>query len=183
MKTLGPLSGLILSFLAAAPAGLGATPDSAPTTAAAQGSFLACRTVTDATARLACYDRAAESPAVGPGGSAPPLPTSPAPAADSTELFGLPPDEVRRRAEVQLGLPTPNLIAARITVLSRLATGKVEVELDNGQRWQQIDTTTSALKPGDAVQIRRGALGSYLLQPASGGSAIRVRRLPTRGSD
>ena len=145
---------------------------------ASEGEFLSCRSIGDATARLACYDRATasgDSPA--PTLPATPSPPTPSPPIETPDLFGLPADEVRKRAEYQLGQPTPDVLEARITGLTRLATGKFEVELDNGQRWQQVDTTAIHVKPGENVRIRRGALGSYLLQRASGGAAARVRRL------
>lgn len=142
---------------------------------ASDAEFLSCRSIDDATARLACYDRATasgDSPAAT-------VQAAPLPTAETPDLFGLPPDEVRKRAEYQLGQPTPDVLEARITGLQRLATGKFEVELDNGQRWQQVDTTAIQVKPGENVRIRRGALGSYLLQRTSGGAAARVRRLST----
>ncbi len=181
MQTLRPLRGLLLGLLAAVPIDLQATADAPAVTASSAEDLVGCRSVAAAQARLACYDQAADQALLRAGRAVPPLP--PAPATDPTELFGLPPDEVRRRAEEQLGLPTPDVIEARVSSVSRLPTGKVQVQLDNGQRWQQIDTTASALKPGDAVRIRRGSIGSYLLERASGGFALRVRRLPAAGPD
>lgn len=123
--------------------------------------FQACRLIDDAAARLACYDVA----------------TVPPPPSEAPDLFGLPTDEVRKRAEEQLGQTSPDVLEARIVGLKLLATGKFEVELDNGQRWQQIDTTSIRLTPGDEVRIRRATLGSFLLQRAAGGASVRVRRL------
>ena len=146
--------------------------------AAADTDFLGCQTVEGATARLACYDKAAGRPVAEPGSPAPSGNAAPTPQAENTALFGLPPEAVREQAERDLGRQTPDVLEARIRGLRVLATGKVEIELDNGQRWQQTDTAMLRLKAGDSVRIRRASLGSYLLQRASGGAGYRVRRIP-----
>jgi len=49
------------------------------------------------------------------------------------------------------------------------------VKLENGQTWVQQEADSSLrIKPGDAVLIKRAALGSYKL--ISGYNAIRVQR-------
>jgi hypothetical protein len=39
-----------------------------------------------------------------------------------------------------------------------------------------VDTRRANLQPGDAVVIRRGAFGSFLLSAGRGEAAVRVRR-------
>ena len=144
---------------------------------AADADFLSCQSVEGATARLACYDKAAGRPVAEADSPAPtPHPTL-APPAEPTALFGLPPEEARKQAEKELGRQSPDVLEARITGLRTLATGKREFELDNGQRWEQTDTTTIRLKTGESIRIRRAMLGSYLLQRAAGGTGLRVRRI------
>ena len=146
---------------------------------AADSDFLGCQGVEGATARLACYDKAAGRPVAQPDSPAPSsiAPPTPMQKVEPTALFGLPPEEARKRAEEELGRQSPDVLEARITGLRTLATGKLEFELDNGQRWEQTDTTAIRLKTGESVRIRRAMLGSYLLQRASGGSGLRVRRV------
>ena len=76
---------------------------------------MACRSVVEAAARLACYDHAAsttagtESP---PPGTAPPEPEA---------LFGLSPQEVQKVAEEQYGMQTADALDATVTAIHAVA--------------------------------------------------------------
>jgi hypothetical protein len=49
--------------------------------------------------------------------------------------------------------------------------------MTNGQTWVQTERQRAGeVRAGDTVTVRRAALGSFLLSPARGGAAHRVRR-------
>ena len=54
---------------------------------------------------------------------------------------------------------------------------KLEITLDNGQRWHQITSSYLRLKVGDAVVIKRAALDSYKLVKVGNNRAMKVRRV------
>ena len=67
-------------------------------------------------------------------------------------------------------------ITAAVTAVER-RRGLLVVTLSNDQTWAQTEMDSRAeVRVGDTVTIRRGALGSYLLD-TSAGIAARVRRL------
>lgn len=128
--------------------------------AASQSSYAAeeprhhCAGVHGDAERLACYDQA----------------------------FGKPADTVA--PEKQFGLTeqvakptTPASLTAAVTSLDRLRDGKFVVTLDNSQVWSQSEINSQAdVQVGDAVTVRRGLLGSYLLVTKAG-IATRVKRV------
>jgi hypothetical protein len=56
----------------------------------------------------------------------------------------------------------PKAMAARIAVVSSDKLGHTTVVLDSGQTWTVLDDD-GRLSAGDAVRIKRAALGSYLM--------------------
>jgi hypothetical protein len=158
--------------------------------------LLACRDVTDAAARLACFDRevAALSPSLRADGSAPPAstpPTSAAPASTTTaakapahpvldpqQQFGLPERAVAAQ-EIAAGRRAADAtkIEAHVARVAPAADGRVVFTLDNDQVWRQLVAEGDLLaKEGDAVTVSRGLLGSYWLQLKSG-RGCKVTRL------
>jgi hypothetical protein len=68
-------------------------------------------------------------------------------------------------------------ITGRIAQVGYQANGEFIVTLDNGQVWEQSEMDTLAqVRAGDAVVIRRGVLGSFLLI-ATNRESTRVHRL------
>ena len=138
-------------------------------TAATGADTLAdCRAIADDAARLACYDALA--------GSAAPLAAAPAPAAAATtpsaeEMFGRDTESLRRATGVEL-----DEITGTVAAVQTAYGGKIVLQLDNGQVWAQVDTTPIDLRTGEAIRIRRAALGSYLLSEVGHNRSIRVRR-------
>jgi hypothetical protein len=145
-------------------------------------SVIACREVSDATARLACFDRetaalAAAPPA--PVASAPRVPPAPPgpvaappspPPLDAEQRFGLPERAVAEK-EIAAGLRSTEAakIEAHIAQVTTAPDGRTVFRLDNNQTWRQLLSEGDLLsKVGDAVTISRGALGSYWLHVASG---------------
>ncbi|MGI9246130.1 MAG: hypothetical protein ACR2I8_05430 [Steroidobacteraceae bacterium] len=141
-----------------------------------------CSQLADDCQRLACYDAA-----FGRGGTA--TDTSPL-AATSTSIgsaaaaaqvvakspeenFGLS-DSARRARDGEEG---PQQIEAVIAAIALRPTGESVITLQDGQVWEQLGTdVTGRLRAGDAVTIRKAALGSFLLVGPDRNS-LRVRRL------
>lgn len=156
-----------------------------------------CAAIAAPDARLACYDTLAHRPAdkirsaaaMPPASSAPAVPaTAPVVAAPATAAaaatqasavvapnpadpkdFGLTPAQ---QHTTDLG---PKSIAAHISILSSNQEGKTFVVLDNGQTWNVMDND-GWLASGDAVTIKRKALGSFLMTIPSNHS-YRVHRI------
>jgi hypothetical protein len=157
-----------------------------------------CVAIDDDPARLACYDEiagrasrhAAEraepaAPPVAAAASAAAAPavvaSPPAPAAATTaasttgpqqseENFGLSAEQMKN---------TPERITAVVrSVGSQSHYGRWVVTLDNGQVWEQRETTPPAKrpKPGDVVTIEKSSFGSYMLV-APGRGSNRVKRV------
>jgi len=132
--------------------------------AAAQDSALQrCRALTEATARLACYD-AIPLPAVGTA-------VAPAPAPRQTpQQFGL---EAQQAAKTQLD-------AIETTIAGRFyGWGPGDrIELANGQVWQISDDSRGVLDAlNPKVRVRRGALGAFFLEFEGSNRSPKVRRV------
>jgi hypothetical protein len=152
--------------------------------------LLSCRAIPDAIARLACFDRetavlagaapAAETaPATAPVAAAPSHGPAPAaPAFDATQQFGLTEGALAAR-EVAAGTRAADVadIKARLTAVSRGASGLLTFTLDNGQVWRQLKDSGELLaRMGDPVTISRGWFRSFEIQLPSGRSC-KVERL------
>jgi len=149
----------------------------------APAGLLDCRNISDAAARLACFDRgaAALAPAPTAGGPASPIPppsSAPAasasvastpvrlaPALDPQQQFGLPERAVAAK-EVAAGTRSADTtkIEAQLAGIAPGVDGRAVFTLDNGQVWRQVSQEGELLATrGDAVTISRGLLGSYWL--------------------
>lgn len=191
----GELKGLILlSLVCAAPCRAAADP-----LADSLAGLLACRELTDAAARLACFDRetaalarapaapvAASNAAAAPVTAAPittpatPTPATPtAPPLTPEQKFGLSPSSIAAKEEVAgTHAPKETKLQARITALALAGDGRTLFTLDNSQVWRQLeaDGTDVMARLGDPVTISHGLLGSYWLQLKTG-RGCKVKRL------
>ena len=131
-----------------------------PTTDALEAEVLRCSAVESSDARLACFDRAVEpfvATSVTTDGAAE------EPDFGAEQLIN---DEDADDLETRLAGPFTGW------------DGDTVFRLENGQLWQQIDSSylySRAESP--RVTIRRAAFGSYLLQVEGIGRTVRVRRL------
>lgn len=136
--------------------------------------LLACRAITDAVARLACFDREAAT-------LAPTTTVAKTPAhavLDPQQQFGLPERAVAAQ-EVTAGTRAADAskIEAHLAQVASAADGRAVFTLDNDQVWRQLVAEGELLaQQGDAVTISRAWLGSYWLQLKSG-RGCKVTRL------
>jgi hypothetical protein len=175
-----------LGFLAAAVAAAGGSSASVPPSA-----LHACAVIAADAERLACYDqlsrRAASRPAAAaaaPSSAVPPTTaTARAPAAATSaaatataaarattvESFG------NYATEHPAAPPKASSLQARVVELGQSASGRMTVSLEGGAVWE-LDTADPLLAAGDLVDVRRAALGSFLMETPSK-RTHRVRRL------
>lgn len=141
--------------------------------------LLACRALTDAGARLACFDREIASidpHTVGGVGASPSAAGVPAP--DPKQQFGLPERAIVTH-EIASGARAADAakIEAHVVRIASAANGHAVFSLDNDQVWRQLASSGELLiKPGDAVTISRGTLGSFWLATGTG-RGCKVSRL------
>ena len=129
------------------------------------GTAAACASIEDPTQRLSCYDRAAGRPAA-PHADVP-LATAPVVAAPATAAAAAPAAPAANPKSFGLYAaehPAPPPPAATITgtvlALGTSSSGRATVTLEGGQLWELADSDP-LLAAGDAVTIRRAALGSF----------------------
>jgi hypothetical protein len=155
------LHSLVLSLFAAAAAA--DTPNAVPP------ELLNCVSITRNSERLSCFDHAVAALAAGNQTSGPAsspessfgiLSSSSAPAARSAAAS---------RADLES-------LSSTIKGFGRADDGSLVVQLENGQSWKQISGNDPMLKLGDAVTIKRAALGSFQMVMPTGRSA-KVRRV------
>lgn len=146
-----------------------------------------CAAIAEAGARLACYDSLAgrttrdTSPAPAPALAAAPA-SAPAPAPAPERASAAPPDPAVATRNFGLSAVQqhtadlgPTAIEARITRVIMDQSRRGYLVLDNGQTWAITDGEM-LLDAGEAVTIRRAALGSFMLTSASKRS-YHVRRV------
>jgi hypothetical protein len=146
---------------------------------------LECREIGDATARLKCYDDAigTKSSAVNgttgrPGSNAT---TSNSGAPQAVTASKASPESVFGLSQSQLtkAVESPASLTAKVQKVSAQAyIGRWVVTLDNGQVWEQRETTPAHKRPkeGDTVVIKEASLGSFLMT-IPGRGVSRVKRI------
>jgi hypothetical protein len=134
---------------------------------AADGDAERCRAIAAPGDRLACWDALY-----------PPTATNPTPAAapvDARAAFGLTAGqrlERERRAE-----DVPDRIDATVTAVALERDRRRRITLEDGQVWLLPPATTrDRVDEGDRVEIRKAALGSFLLRTEAG-IDVRARRV------
>lgn len=136
-----------------------------------------CRAVTDAAARLACFDREV---------------TAVAAAEARQDLVVIDRAKVRTARKTLFGFSVPDLgifgggadeegvnrIEGRLASAGRNPDGRWTFRLTDGARWVQADSRELAIDPvaGQTIAIRKAAMGSFLAN-VNKQIAIRVRRL------
>jgi hypothetical protein len=177
---------LVLPMLALA----GATPPpSLPTdNPKVLNDLFQCRAIAEDAARLACFDEATAQLAT---------------AADQGDVRVVDKEQVNRTRRALFGFSLPSLdlfaphksgtaksghdkgdedeikeITAKIAGVGTSGDGSYVLTLDDGSRWEQTDGVSLGRTPraGNAVTVKRGALGSYKMEIEKG-PAMKVRRI------
>jgi hypothetical protein len=138
-----------------------ATPSAAQSTSAADEqlrSVQACRSIADAGARLACFERES-TPASGVASSAPPTQAAAEPALRPA-----------RTAPAPVAGGQADLSSARLVSLSEGTPGQWQFVLDNGMCWKMTEGRSALDLPkrGTPIAVRHTALGGYLLDRGAG---------------
>lgn len=146
---------------------------------AADAALRQCRAIAEAPARLACYDALP----LGRTASAPPAATATAPAA--VTVAAATPSTPAPAAATAARFGLPESAAAAVQQVDSHIEGRFEgwgprqrIRLANGQVWQiQEDTRGSYWLDSPRATVRRGALGSYMLDIEGVKALLRVRRV------
>jgi hypothetical protein len=182
-------TGAILLLLAAT-----ATTSATAAAAPSNDDMARCAAIQAPDTRLSCYDALAHRPAdKTPAAVAKTAPSPAAPPATSTSSAARVPTGAAIQAPTtataiaadpkNFGLTAvqqhtadlgPKSETAHISIVSSDQTGRTFVVLDSGQTWTVMDSD-GRLNSGDAVTIKRAALGSFLMLTPSNHS-YRVRR-------
>ena len=137
-----------------------------------------CRKLTDGTARLACYDKAAATLDV---------------AEQKGDIVVVDRDQARKVRRQAFGFTLPSIslfekgetpeelenVTAHVDAARMNGASKWVIQLkDGGGTWVQVDDKDlhKTPKSGMAVTIRKASLGSYLMS-LDGGGGFRVRRV------
>jgi hypothetical protein len=102
---------------------------------------------------------------------------APGPAAPASlaEKFGLSAEQIEARRPQ--AVPEIESIESRIVAVKALPRDRFALTLENGQVWEQTEPTPrQRFYPGDTVEIRKAALGSFLASGPHSGERIRVKR-------
>ena len=179
------------STLARAVAAALATIAAAQALAGPQEDLAACGAITDATERLACYDRLAgrpvapapapvaqkpasvalpaapSAPAAAPSPAAASAPSAaPAPAGAAAKPAA-PAADARSfgaySVEHPAPPPVPEALTVRVIKLGKTIDGRPTMTLEGGALWL-LDEKDPLLAVGDTVAISRGLLGSFLME-------------------
>lgn len=143
-------------------------------------ALYACKGITDAAQRLACYDATVSS-----------IQTADA----SGDVIFADREQVKQAKRGLFGLGNIRLgifsrgdddpedqelkeIEAGVRAIQKGGDGKLVILLDDGARWAQTDLTKLRLKVMESkkVKIRRGPLGSYVME-FENGSTTKVKRV------
>ena len=92
------------------------------------------------------------------------------------DLFGKTGEEVERTVQQATGSEAIDILSATVTELQRYGYDKVLIRLDNGQVWKQVNGSSLRLRVGDAVEIERASLGSFMLKKQGSKRTMRVSR-------
>lgn len=165
--------------LSLAPSGAGAQPSDL------EAAYRHCRTLADASSRLACFDRLLPTPTTEGMDEMPPAPppvaTAPAPAP-TAPATPRPPDPAafgaRDIASPKAEAAEPDQIESRVLgPLDRIIKGS-RYTLENGQVWLNIDDRDVDVQfNSPAVTIEKNFLGNYWMRFHDRNLRIRVRRI------
>jgi len=138
-------------------------------------SIVRCKAITDATARLACYDAASgRSDAVF------------VPASGAGTAAGAAGGSAGQSGPIAAGSTAPSPLAemkpvksfeSRVETAARLPAGTWVIGLEDGTSWIQADSSQewTVFKAGEPVVVTRGAVGAWYLRKSGSNRTFRVR--------
>lgn len=138
--------------------------------------LVGCRAIVDVPERVACYDRHVAALDEAERGRDVTLVERTEVNRARRSLFGFP---VPRLKIFEGDDDKPEFTRIEATIKdARRSAGRWSFQLDDGSRWAQSEPEELARtpKPGDAIRVRRGAVGSFLANIGKA-PAIRVRRI------
>ncbi len=146
--------------------------------------FSACASVSDPTARLACYDaasgRATTSPSLPAASTKSSLPSSTegpprvSSVSPSDARFG---DNGQLRGEAEARRSAPSELQAYVKRVASLPNGRYLLTLDNDQVWQTTEADWAVeFNAEDAVTISRLPLGGYRIALSGKNRTLGVKR-------
>jgi hypothetical protein len=151
-------------------------------TAAGDGTLARCAAIAAPDARLACYDALAHRPpdatpsaSAGKPSAVAEKPSAAAPASAAANSAQDPNNFGLNLAQQHMAFAGPTSMKARIEAINSGPNGQTYIVLDSGQTWT-IGENDGWLSKGDAVTIKRVALGAFLLTAPSN-HTYHVRRL------
>lgn len=145
-----------------------------------EAAYRHCRTLADASSRLACFDRLLPTPTTDGMNEMPPAPspvaTAPAVPAPAARRAALGAGDIVRPAAADEA--EPDQIEARVLgPLDRIVKGN-RYTLENGQVWLDIDDRDVDVQfNSPAVTIEKNFLGNYWMRFHDGNLRVRVRRV------
>lgn len=145
-----------------------------------------CASETDDTARLACFDKAvADLKAAENAGKVKTVDVASIEKIERESFgFSLPSlTEVFRSEQKDgksLSKPVEEVELAIASISVNRVTKKALIKLENGQVWEQIDSTElprSKVRKAKMAAIKKASLGSFMMVIDDSGAGIRVRRI------
>jgi len=141
-------------------------------------ALMACRSQTDPTQRLACFDAAAASLDQAERQGEVIVVDRQQVTEARRQLFGFDLPSMPSLFERGERAPALNAVETTLTRATPVGNGLWVFTLGDGSVWRQVnmEATRFSERPGQPVRVRRAAVGSYLLTIGSG-RAVRVRRV------
>ena len=171
-----------------AAAAIAATATAVPATAQVSDEIVLnimreCARIDDPTARLACYDNNIRNAGGNPRSSVPGAMARPqgGPGAPITgagpQGFGQ--EDVRTPERFATPAGEVDEIRSRVAGVTQRAPGQYLIELEDGAQWLFVDTVDFSYSPprrGSTIEIRRGAMDSFLMR-FDNQESVRIRRV------
>lgn len=164
---------VLLSFT-----GAGLAQDKRVPTNTLMDAVVRCKTELGDEARLRCYDAAVAALAEATASGSIVVVDKEDVRKTRRSLFGFALPKLPFFGSDDSGDDQPDEIEAKIKSVRGLGYGKWLIELDTGAKWQTTETSgpTRDPKPGQAIKIKKGAMGGYFLT-VEGGRGVRGMRV------
>lgn len=136
-----------------------------------------CRAITDASARLQCYDQYVDAQSARSVSAKAPDAVAVTAAAKVTEPTKTARDEALFGTSGETIESKIADLSVQVQAISTDSRQKLVLTMQNGQRWQQLDNGFLKVSQGDSCVISSGVFGSYTMKCQQGTKSIRVKRV------